>query len=142
MGMEMSGTSTNSLSEARGLLSKRPTAVELFTGVGGLSLGLEQAGFSIPVAVEIEEITGRYAQYNFPATQVLYGPDRGDVKNFGKKALHSIAPEVVQEVALVAGGPPCQGFSLAGKKNGDDPLNLLVLEFARVVSELQPLAFL
>lgn len=123
-------------------MAKRPTVVELFTGVGGLGLGLEQAGFNVAVAVELEEIAGRYAQYNFPSAHVLYGGEMGDVRRFGRDRLLSVAPEIGQEIALVAGGPPCQGFSLAGKKDSEDPLNDLVLEFARIVGEVRPMAFL
>jgi DNA (cytosine-5)-methyltransferase 1 len=131
------------MEEARLFLASRPTVVELFAGVGGLSLGLEQAGFHVVVAVEIEEITGRYAQYNFPTTRVLYGQKVGDVRHFTKATLQSIAPDLLDtEITLVTGGPPCQGFSIAGKKTGTDPLNELVIEFARVVRELKPLAFL
>jgi DNA (cytosine-5)-methyltransferase 1 len=131
----------NTLEDARTVLEKRPQVVELFTGVGGMSYGLEQAGFFVPIAVEIEEIAGRYAQYNAPSTRVLYGDAEGDVRHFGRDVLRKLAPRL-GDIAVVAGGPPCQGFSMAGKKNDEDPLNDLVLEFARVVLELKPLAFL
>ena len=116
-------------------------AVDLFSGVGGLSLGLSQAGFDVAIKVEIEEIAGRYAQYNAPDSNVLYGATLGDVRRFGIQTLKDLGFGN-QEIALVAGGPPCQGFSLAGKQSVDDPLNDLVLEFARVVKELRPMAFL
>ena len=116
-------------------------AVDLFSGVGGLSLGLSQAGFDVAIKVEIEEIAGRYAQYNAPDSNVLYGATLGDVRRFGIQTLKDLGFGN-QEIALVAGGPPCQGFSLAGKQSVDDPLHDLVLEFARVVKELRPMAFL
>lgn len=121
----------------------RPISIDLFSGVGGLSLGLEQAGFDVGIKVEIEEIAGTYAQYNSPNSTVLFGDKDGDVHNFGgehPKIIELTANE--QEIALVAGGPPCQGFSMAGKKIAADPLNGLVVEFARVVTEIKPLAFL
>ena len=133
---------TQTLKAVRHAMAQRPSVIELFTGVGGMSLGLEMAGFNVAVAVEIEELAGRYAQYNFPASRVLYGEATGDVRDFGSQALKAIAPELLGEISLVAGGPPCQGFSLAGKKDGADPLNDLVGEFARVVSQLKPMAFL
>jgi DNA (cytosine-5)-methyltransferase 1 len=122
-------------------LAARPVAVDLFSGVGGLALGLEQAGFFVSHSVEIEEVTGRYAQYNFPHSRVLHGDLRGDVKRFGREVFDETSERRVEPV-LVAGGPPCQGFSIAGRKDADDPLNELVLEFARVVLELRPMAFL
>jgi DNA (cytosine-5)-methyltransferase 1 len=134
--------SASAISDVRRILARRPIVIELFTGVGGLALGLEQAGFFTALAVELEEISGRYAQYNFPATKVLYGQDKGDVRKFGKDILSTITELRGKEVTLIAGGPPCQGFSLAGKKTSDDPLNDLVLQFARVVLEVRPLCFL
>ena len=123
-------------------LAARPQAVELFSGVGGMGLGLEQAGFHVKVAIELESVTGRYAAYNFPATDVYFGSEEGDVRKLDQRAYERMAVPTGDDLALVAGGPPCQGFSLAGKKNASDPLNNLVLEFARVVCDLRPLAFL
>jgi DNA (cytosine-5)-methyltransferase 1 len=99
------------------------------------------AGFDLAVKVEIEEIAGRYAQYNDPSSKVLYGPNSGDVKKFGVDTIEELGLGA-RDIALIAGGPPCQGFSLAGKQNVDDPLNDLVLEFSRVVKEIKPFAFL
>lgn len=131
----------NPIREAARILSDRPVLLELFSGVGGLGLGLEQAGFHTSLAIEIEEITGRYASYNFPATRVLFG-DPGDVRKLDKAALRIMDGAFGREVTLIAGGPPCQGYSLAGKKLTEDPLNSLVLEFARIVLELNPHSFL
>ena len=103
---------------------------------------MEQAGFHVSVAVELEDIHGRYAQYNFPGTRVLFGNASGNVRHFTKDVFNAVAPRHHSEITLVAGGPPCQGFSLAGMKLSEDPLNDLVLEFARVTCELMPLAFL
>ena len=61
----------------------RPRVIDLFCGVGGLSLGFEQAGFDVVAGVEIDEDAGRYAQYNFPKTKMFSGPENGDIKNFG-----------------------------------------------------------
>ncbi len=130
------------LSSTSSDLAARPKAVELFAGVGGMGLGLEQAGFHVVAAVELEEITGRYAAYNLPATEVYYGEEQGDVRRMTHDAYRHMCIPSGDDLALVAGGPPCQGFSLAGKKNARDPLNDLVLEFARVVCDLRPLAFL
>lgn len=122
-------------------LQRRPVAIDLFAGVGGLSLGLELAGFSIASHVEIDETAARYAEYNFPLTTTLGGDVRGDVRKITGKDLLSDVPKNTP-IALIAGGPPCQGFSLAGKKDRSDPLNDLVLEMARIILEIRPLAFL
>lgn len=118
-----------------------PIAIDLFSGVGGLSHGLAQAGFDVAIKIEIEDIAGRYAQYNAPSSHVLHGETRGDVRRFGKETPNELGLRI-GELALIAGGPPCQGFSLAGRQRVDDPLNDLVLEFARVVDEFRPMAML
>ncbi|MDA8860684.1 DNA cytosine methyltransferase [Planktomarina temperata] len=120
-----------------------PVAIDFFSGVGGLSLGLQQAGFDVGLEVEIEEITGRYAQFNSPLSNVLYGNVEGDIRQFDEN--NSSLLELLEqynEIDLIVGGPPCQGFSLAGKKQQNDPLNDLILEFARVVTGVKPKAFL
>ena len=123
------------------LAQSKPLAIDLFSGVGGLSLGLECAGFFVATHVEIEAITARYAHYNFPLADMFHGEAAGDIRQLsGPDLRRSLPPN--QDIALVAGGPPCQGFSYAGKKNPADPLNDLVLDFARVVLEIQPQAFL
>lgn len=119
----------------------QPVVVDLYSGVGGLSLGFSQAGFDVAVDVEIEEISGRYAQYNFPESKVLYGEDAGDVRKFTPDVYSDLGRDP-KDLFMVVGGPPCQGFSIAGKKSKDDPLNELVLEFARVVTDFMPSAFL
>lgn len=121
-------------------LSSRPLAVDLFAGVGGLSLGLELAGFFVASFVEIDDTASRYHEYNFPGSVGFCGTKQGNVRGVTGEDILSRLPH--RDVTLVAGGPPCQGFSFAGKKNPNDPLNDLVLEMARIVLEIRPKAFL
>jgi len=121
-------------------LGSRPLAVDLFAGVGGLSLGLELAGFFVASFVEIDDTASRYHEYNFPGSFGFGGSERGNVRGVSGEDILSRLPH--RDVTLVAGGPPCQGFSFAGKKNPNDPLNDLVLEMARIVLEIRPKAFL
>lgn len=112
---------------------RRPVAIDLFAGVGGFSLGIEQAGFDIIVAVEKDPIHAAVYAYNFPQTQVLCT----DITTLtGKQILNSVG-----EIDLVFGGPPCQGFSIMGKRNPDDARNHLVFHFCRLIAELQPRYF-
>lgn len=127
------------LEEARELLAPRPVAIELCAGVGGMGLGLEQAGMNVALALELDEVTARYASYNLPATRVLGGV-AGDIRRFSRDSLAAVAPNL-GEITLISGGTPCQGFSVAGKMLPDDPLNELVLDFARIVLEIRPRAF-
>ncbi len=107
-------------------------AVELFSGAGGLSIGLQEAGFSIAIANEIEPDFAKSFQLNHPDTTVL------------NCDIHSVNFEVeavkceLNSVTLLSGGPPCQGFSTVGSKNRQDPRNSLFFEFLRAVRELMP----
>ena len=110
----------------------RPIAIELFAGAGGLSLGLENAGFDIPLAVEFVEEYAATLKKNHPKIKVLV-KDVHDV-DF-KKEKEELG---LNEVDLVSGGPPCQGFSTVGRKNEMDPRNSLFYEYLRAISELNP----
>ena len=110
----------------------RPTAIDLFAGIGGLSLGLEQAGFDVVAAVEADPTAALMHKLNFMHTKV-----------FCKDICNVTADELLQAVGnrplgLLAGGPPCQGFSSMGKHYIDDLRNQLVFQFARLVKELRP----
>lgn len=110
----------------------RPIAIDLFSGAGGFSLGVEQAGFDVKLAVEIDPIHCATHQYNFPNTKIVCG----SVADFSTYRFKG------QEIDLIFGGPPCQGFSLIGKRNKDDIRSSLVYQFLRIVSEVKPKYFL
>jgi DNA (cytosine-5)-methyltransferase 1 len=160
---------------------RKPTAVDLFCGCGGFSLGLMEAGFDVLCGIEIdcdaahtymvnlgtypvdlrfveESDRGRFARHlNKRVTKrglvrgfAVSGSARkdptdgvpvfwlGDVRQLsGKQILESIDLEV-GELDLLVGGPPCQGYSMAGRRNVMDPRNSLVFEFARLVCEMKP----
>ncbi|MBD1922149.1 DNA cytosine methyltransferase [Microcoleus sp. FACHB-831] len=106
--------------------------VDLFCGAGGITQGLVQAGFRPIASVEINAIALATHTQNFPQCHHFCG----DIENFNsQKFLEKIASP---EVHLVVGGPPCQGFSVAGKRDPNDPRNRLFREFVRVVSEIRP----
>lgn len=110
----------------------RPLAVDLFCGAGGMSLGFEQAGFDVVAAVDNDPIHCAVHEYNFPESTTLCR----DVREVSGQELKRIAVQRGgQGIAVVFGGPPCQGFSLIGKRALDDPRNRLVTEFARIVQE-------
>jgi DNA (cytosine-5)-methyltransferase 1 len=108
------------------------TFVDLFSGAGGVTQGLVQAGFQPVASVEINPIASATHTKNFPNCHHFCG----DIEQFNPiKWLEQIGSP---EVHLIVGGPPCQGFSVAGKRNPNDPRNRLFQEFIRVVSEIRP----
>jgi DNA (cytosine-5)-methyltransferase 1 len=117
---------------------RRPIAVDLFAGAGGLSLGLEQAGFEVAAAVEIDPVHAAVHKFNFPETAVI----TSSVVGLTGAAIRKAANLGRKRIDLVAGGAPCQGFSLIGHRALDDPRNSLVKEFVRLVRELDASYFL
>lgn len=132
-----------------GAALRRPIAVDLFAGAGGLSLGLEQSGFDVVAAVEYDPVHAATHEYNFPNCKVLCADVSAPLKpsvlegaiDEGVKAHLGEAAEWNGEVDLIAGGPPCQGFSMIGKRLVDDHRNQLVFHFYRLVSALRPKYF-
>lgn len=116
----------------------KPKVISLFSGAGGMDIGFEEAGFEIAVAVEFDSSCCDTLRKNRPNTPVI----EGDVSKLDTVHILEIAGLKVLEAGLVIGGPPCQSFSLAGKRLGmDEPRGRLVLEFIRIVRESLPLAF-
>lgn len=126
--------------------NRRPVAVDLFSGAGGLSLGFEQAGFDVVAAVEYDPIAAAVHKFNFPRTEVvcadvatLGGKTVADAARRGWAAHHRTEWDGTLDVVI--GGPPCQGFSLIGRRAFDDARNQLVFHFARIVGWLKPRYF-
>lgn len=115
----------------------RPTGVDLCCGVGGMSLGFEQAGFNIIAAADIDEVNVAAHSINFPdceawCTDLSLASGRKFRKETGIGKTH---------IDVLFSGPPCQGFSLIGKRLQGDPRNLLVYHVARLIGELLPSYF-
>lgn len=115
----------------------RPIGVDLFAGAGGLSLGFEQAGFDILAAVEIDPVHCGVHEYNFPHCATICR----SVTEVTEKDIRSHSKIGDRQIDVVFGGPPCQGFSLMGKRLLDDPRNTLVFHFIRLIDELKPKYF-
>ena len=119
---------------AKKQMTIRPTAIDLFAGCGGLSLGFEQAGFDIVASVEIDPIHSAVHEYNFPYSTTICA----DVKNLSGADIRKKANLGDRDIDVVVGGAPCQGFSLIGKRSFDDPRNQLISHYVRLVGELGP----
>lgn len=106
--------------------------VDLFSGAGGMTLGFAQAGFRPIFSVEVNEDASRTHHRNFPET-IHY---QGRVEQLSEAMISKYVGNNIVDV--VCGGPPCQGFSVAGKRDPDDKRNVLFREFVRVVKIIQP----
>lgn len=121
--------------------------ISLFSGAGGLDLGLEQAGFETSVCVEIDKDCRETIRFNRPSWTLFEDESNrqpGDIRKIETDELLGIAKLKKGEAALVVGGAPCQPFSNIGKKQGKhDPGNGdLFLEFVRIVKGALPQAFI
>lgn len=111
--------------------------ISLFSGCGGLTLGFYQAGTKIIGHVEIEKSARSVFEYNFPNSVDL----GHDIRQIDENQLR-MWKERFPEIDIVFGGPPCQGFSLTGKRDVYDPRNQAYKDFARVVDTIRPKVFL
>lgn len=124
--------------------------IDVFSGCGGLSLGLGEAGWKGLFAIEKDPMAFSTFYHNLVAPQASYRHFDSWPSWLSKEA-HSIEDvlndaranveikKLRGKVSLVAGGPPCQGFSVAGARNGKDPRNLLVFKQLKLVNEIKPL---
>ena len=109
-------------------------AIDLFCGAGGLSSGLKKSGFDIKVSVDIDEQALSTYRNNFKRTKVI----QSDIKNISAEYIGNLAGLKCGENFLLAGCPPCQGFSNIGKRDKNDLKNELVYEYIRIVNDLRP----
>lgn len=116
-------------------------AIDLFAGCGGLSLGLSEAGFNILYSNEINRTASETYKLNLVKNRKHNTVV--DVRDISKVKTEEIKKLIAdKKIHLVAGGPPCQGFSMAGKRDIKDPRNKLFKEMLRVVKEIEPPLFL
>ena len=125
--------------EARTYRPAEPVVnISLFTGAFGLDLGFEQAGFDVAVGLDISE----WSYKNFHANR----PDKpfilGDINKVSTQDILKEAGLKPGEVDVLTGGPPCQPFSTAGKRQGlNDPRASALMEYIRVIKEAKPKVF-
>lgn len=115
----------------------RPIAIDLFAGAGGLSLGLQQAGFEIAFALDNDSDAVKTYQYNI-GSHIRLG-SATEIKASDIAGLSGLRPG---ECDLLVGGPPCQGFSQHRRGSDVDERNELVGWFAEVIQSIRPRAFL
>ena len=108
------------------------TAISLFAGAGGLDIGFERTGFETVFANELDTDAAETWKTNRPDSNVM---NQGDINDY----IESLKD--YEGTTVVFGGPPCQGFSVAGKMNPDDPRSKLIWSFLDVVETVHPKAF-
>lgn len=111
------------------------TAIDLFAGAGGLSLGLMAAGFRVLCALDSDPQAVETYRSNIGPHAIC-----GDISAVGRDEL--LSGRYRSRVDLVAGGPPCQGFSIKRGRDPKDSRNNLLFEFLRIVGEVHPRFFL
>jgi len=120
-------------------MENKPIAVDLFAGCGGLSLGFESAGFNVVFSNDFWKPAATTYKANFQ--KVVFSED--DVKVLDKEKIETILQSKglkIDQIDVVMGGPPCQGFSRLNnlKLDSKDPRNSLFREFVRLVSIIKP----
>jgi len=126
-----------------------PYAIDLFCGAGGCSEGLIQAGFHILFSSDISDMvevtyTNRHRQLGLIQGENTWF-ERADIRDLTGKDIwkHIMGLEILKgkempQIDLMIGGPSCQGFSRAGRRDKSDPRNTLFGEYVRVIKEVKP----
>jgi len=110
----------------------RPKVIDLFAGVGGLSLGFEQSGFEVVFANEMDADIAAAYEENHPGVEML-------VDDITKIDFEKTIGKYKGKIAVIIGGPPCQGFSQKGqRKTINDERNFLFKYFIRAVDFVEP----
>lgn len=114
--------------------NQKPKMVDFFAGAGGLSCGFTQAGFKVCFANDFEEVCVRTYRYNHPEL-----PSDKVLKEDIRKIVSNIEEYVTEDVDIVVGGPPCQGFSSANQQRIiDDPRNELYKYYIEAIKRICP----
>lgn len=118
-------------------MEKKFTVIDMFSGCGGFSYGFQQAGFQIVVGIDNSEIALKTFEINHTNSKVLLLDLHKD------NSINKIVEEVRKtEIDVIIAGPPCQGFSLTGKRNQDDERNSLFLSVFKLAKKLKPKAII
>jgi DNA (cytosine-5)-methyltransferase 1 len=114
----------------------KPVFIDLFAGAGGLSIGLEKAGFRMIAATDWDHWSCETLRVNHPKAFIY----EGDIQEMSPQ---KFAKELdTKKVDLIVGGPPCQGFSQLGKRLADDPRNKMWKHYMRFVEFFRPTLFI
>lgn len=119
-----------------------PIVLDLFSGVGGMAEGFLQAGFTLPYASDISKqaaLTYQHRHHQLGQPVNFYC---GDISELARpKNLKAFLGHDLKNIDVVCGGPPCQGFSIAGRRNPSDHRNLLVKSYIQILKQVKPKYF-
>jgi DNA (cytosine-5)-methyltransferase 1 len=127
----------------------KPLAIDLFCGAGGMSEGILQAGFHIAFSSDINEYVEKTYTHRHEQLGLIQGYNtffhRSDIRELNGGFILNAIQELeiyknkeLPEIDAIFGGPPCQGFSMAGRRDRNDPRNMLFKEYLRVINEIKP----
>ncbi|MGE5417508.1 MAG: DNA cytosine methyltransferase [Acidobacteriota bacterium] len=120
-------------------MEKEYKIIDCFCGAGGLSLGFEKAGFKVLYAFDLDKASINTYNHN---PHHHYGQAFvRDIYNVSKKSIEEDLGHELDEIDVVIGGPPCQGFSVQRRGDDSDPRNSLVLEYIRMILDIKPRLF-
>jgi len=114
--------------------SKKPTVIDLFCGAGGMSKGFEMAGFEVLLGVDKDRRCMETFRRNHPSA--ARNSETIDIRKVTASWIREKIGD--RKIDVIIGGPPCQGFSMAGRRDPNDPRNSLFKHFVRLIRELQP----
>ncbi len=114
----------------------RLTAIDLFCGAGGITLGLKDAGYDVLLASDFDSAAARTHKANLPEVAFI----ERDIRQLEATQIRMATKLKKGELDLLVGGPPCQGFSILGSRVVEDPRNNLFRDFFRVAEGLKPKA--
>ncbi|RIK79344.1 MAG: DNA (cytosine-5-)-methyltransferase [Planctomycetota bacterium] len=115
-------------------MESRPKVLDLFCGIGGLSLGLTRACLLPIGGIDNWQDAARTYEYNHPGQRVLVA----DISTLGVSEIESFFDVPISSIDIMVGGPPCQGFSTVGKRDSRDPRNKLWQHYLELVDQIRP----
>ena len=110
------------------------TAIDLFSGAGGITLGLANASFNVIFCADFNKACAATHERNFPGIPFK----TMDIGKLDGAEIRRATGLRKSQLDLLIGGPPCQGYSIIGARADDDPRNILFKQFLRIANDLQP----